>query len=474
MCLGQLRPRRSEQIDGSRWGVSCHWIADKHALSTEQQLEQLAETGAKWAVVSPNWDFIERKEGEYNWDSPEHRLDTTIEGMVKRKIAPILQIYGGNRLYTPFNPLYQPDGQKAAPQPGTEVPKLIGDPTAHAAWRAFVEALVRRYHRHVKVWEVWNEPNTAWFWKPAPDAKAYGQMVKEVADIVRRSDPKAVILAGSMANVSLDFFRGVLESDGAASFNFASCHPYGAVPEERDGEINGLRKLLTSRGKSSVVWQSECGFPSSGETSGWGWGGPWDETKQAKWLLRRLLCDASLDMKVSIYFVLNDYPSIIEAGPTHPKNGQSGPNRKGLYRWDSWDAKPARYAFNHLAGLIDQRFEAKPVPITIELLAPGSFGQVRPESIRTFTLREKTTGAPLVAYWLPVPMQTDLTPGKIKLSLEGRGLKEAVLVDLLDGRVYRPTRSANDDGRATFESLPLADSPLVLCDRAVVEPLAEP
>ena len=62
---------------------------------------------------------------------------------------PILQIYGGNHLYTPFNPLYQPDGQKAAPQPGTEVPKLIGDPTAHAGWRAFVEALARRYHPHI-------------------------------------------------------------------------------------------------------------------------------------------------------------------------------------------------------------------------------------------------------------------------------------------------------------------------------------
>jgi hypothetical protein len=281
-----------------------------------------------------------------------------------------------------------------------------------------------------------------------------------------------VILAGSMAGVALDFFRGVLASDGAASFDFASCHPYGETPEKMDGAINGLKKLLTSAGRSKVVWQSECGFPSSGETSGWGWGGPWNETKQAKWLLRRLLCDAALDMKVSIYFVLNDYPSIIEAGPKNPRSGQSGPNRKGLYRWGSWDAKPARDAFNHLAGLLDQRWERKPVSTTVEVLAAGSLGPARAESIRLYTLRAKTTGSPLVAYWLPVPMQTDPVPGRIRLTIGGQRFQDAVLVDLLDGRVYRPAHSSSADGETIFGNLPLTDSPLILCDRSAVEPLA--
>ena len=34
------------------------------------------------------------------------------------------------------------------------------------------EATVRRY-RHVRAWEVWNEPNIPTFWQPKPDARDY-------------------------------------------------------------------------------------------------------------------------------------------------------------------------------------------------------------------------------------------------------------------------------------------------------------
>lgn len=473
-CLGRMQPRRSDEIVGSQWGVSCHWIADRHALSVEQRLDQLAQTGAKWALLSPSWDFIERKKGEYDWNSPDHRLDEVVEGLAKRKILPIMQVYGGNHLYTPFSPLLAPE-VKAPPQPGTEVPKLLGDPAARTAWHNFLDALARRYHRQAKVWEVWNEPNSAWFWKPGPDPAAYGRMVREVAQIVRRVAPEAIVLAGSTASVPQDFFKGLLKSDGGRSFDFASCHPYAGVPEDQDGAINSLKQLMASHGKSTALWQSECGFPSSGDTSGWGWGGPWDETKHAKWLLRRLLCDAALGMRASIYFNIHDYPSIIEGGP---RNGQAGPNRKGLYRWGSWEPKPACFAFANLSNLIDDRLQAKPMPATVELLAAGSFDKASSQSVRTYALADKTTGAPVVAYWLSVPMQTVAVPGKIKLCLAGGRLHDMVLVDLLDARVYAipPSQVAvTTDADATmFTELPLSDSPLVLCGRSLVGRLVQP
>jgi len=46
--------------------------------------------------------------------------------------------------------------------------------------------------------------------------------------------------------------------------------------------------------------------------------------------------------------------------------------------------------------------------------------------------------------------------------------QQPVLVDLLDGGVY----ALPDDGhtgQCRFENLPLADSPLVVCDRTMVE-----
>jgi hypothetical protein len=43
-----------------------------------------------------------------------------------------------------------------------------------------------------------------------------------------------------------------------------------------------------------------------------------------------------------------------------------------------------------------------------------------------------------------------------------------VLVDLLDGGVYALPHEIQS-GRLCFENLPLADSPLVVCSREVVE-----
>jgi hypothetical protein len=462
--IGRLRTRRSTEIDGSRWGVSCHWIADKHELSVEKQIEQLAWLGAKWAFLCPDWDLIETEKGKYDWNSAAHRFDDVIAGLVARKIAPVIQIYGGNRLYMPF----EPDPNK---RPLADAAKLLDDTEVRQAWHRFLEALVGRYRGNVKVWEVWNEPNFPGFWKTETTVRDYGRVVKKVATVIRRVDPQAVILAGSTAGVPLDYVEGFLASDGAHSFDHWAVHPYGELPEKQNESIRSVQELLRAHGKSPVLWQSECGFPSSADTGGWGFGGPWDETKHAKWVLRRLLSDAALGMQASVYFVLNDYPSIYEVGPDR---GKLAVNRKGLYAAGSWEPKPAAYAYRNLAGLIDQRFEAKPVPIAIELVDSGSFGQVRSESISTYTLQEKTTGSPLVLYWLPVPMQTEVAAGKIKLSLEGQHLKDAVLVDLLDASVYRPTRSLSADGRAIFRDLPLADYPLVLCDRIVLKPLARP
>ncbi len=99
--LGQLRLRRSEEINGSRWGVSCHWIADEHPLEIEQRLEHLSALGVKWAFLVPDWDRIEREKGRYDWNTSSHRLDDVVTGLARRKITPVIQIYGGNRLYMP-------------------------------------------------------------------------------------------------------------------------------------------------------------------------------------------------------------------------------------------------------------------------------------------------------------------------------------------------------------------------------------
>ncbi len=458
--LGQLRVRSSEEIGGSRWGVSCCWIADEHPLSVEQRLDHLGAIGAKWALLVPDWNRIEREKGRYDWNTPAHRLDEVINGLARRRIAPVIQIYGGNRLYMPT----KPDSNN---RPLADAARLLDDRECRQAWHCFVEAMVRRYQAQVKVWEIWNEPNGQWFWATPTTVHDYGRMVRDVAAVIRRVQPDAVILAGATANVPADYLDGFLSSEGVGNFHQWSVHPYGGRPEAQDAAIRRIQESLRAHGKSSAVWQSECGFPSSPDTGGWGFGGLWDETKHAKWLLRRLLSDARLGMPASIYFVLHDYPARIEAGPD---NGKMGVNRKGLYRYGSWERKPAADAFAHLSSLLDNRFEVVSNASSpgVEIVVGGSPPPTKTEAITTCLWTHKPSGQPALVYWLGVPMETKFQPARVTLTMPGAAIQQPVLVDLLDGCVYALPCETNA-GRLTFRNLPLADSPLVVCSRAAVE-----
>jgi hypothetical protein len=452
-CLGRLSPRSSQQIAGSRWGVCCHWIADKNEMPVEKQIEKLAWLGAKWAFLCPDWDRIETEKGRYQWNGEGHRFDDVIAGLNARKIAPVVQIYGGNRLYMPF----APDTNN---RPLADAVVLLDDPQVRTAWHRFIEAMVERYRKHVKVWEIWNEPNSKTFWKTETSAVQYGRIVKDVAAIIRSRDPHAIILAGSTAGVSTPFAEGVLVSSGAQSFDHWSVHPYGELPESQDDSIRKTQELLRGRGKSPLIWQSECGFPSGADTAGWGFGGPWDETKHAKWVLRRLLCDAALDAPVAVYFVLHDYPAALEGGPDC---GKMGINRKGLFATESWRPKAAAHAYRHLASLIDDRLRFTSSALHWEQIKSDSLKTLPSDRIRSLTAVDKS-GRPLIVYWLAVPMQTKSPPGAVRLRVPNDAApKNPVLVDLLDGRIYAVKTLCNAD-TMTFENLPLADSPLVLCD----------
>jgi hypothetical protein len=456
-CIGRLDPRSSEQIDSSRWGVSCNWIADKRALPVEKQIEHLAWLGVKWALLCPDWDRIEVRKGRYDWNTEVHRFDDVIAGLRARKIAPVIQIYGGNRLYMPLAP--DPNNRPLA-----DATRLLDDPEVRGAWHRFIGAMVERYRKDVKVWEIWNEPNSTMFWKAETSPAQYGRIVKDVAAIIRSRDPQAVILAGATAGVPASFAESLLVSDGASSFDHWSVHPYGELPEGQDDPIRTVQELLRSKGKSPLVWQSECGFPSSAETAGWGFGGPWDEIKHAKWLLRRLLCDVALGAPVAIYYVLNDYPAALEGGPNR---GKMGMNRKGLFTAESWRPKAAAHAYRHLTGLIDDRCRFTASSLHWEIVKRGSFETPSSGRIRSLTAVDKA-GRPLIVYWLAAPMQTDTIPGTVRLQVAADvAPKNPVLVDLLDGRIYA-ANSRRGGNAVTFEGLPLADSPLVLCDRAIV------
>jgi hypothetical protein len=167
----------------------------------------------------------------------------------------------------------------------------------------------------------------------------------------------------------------------------------------------------------------------------------------------------------SIYFALNDYPARIELGPDA---GKMGVNRKGLYANNTWNPKMSAYAFRNLSSLINNQLEAVKFDVSVEMASPKPSIS---DSIRTYTMKEKTTGSPVILYWFGVNIQTDFTTLSVNVNLQNETIDNPVIVDLLSGKIY--DISVGKKGQNEFKGLPITDSPLVLCSRNLIDIISE-
>jgi hypothetical protein len=127
-------------------------------------------------------------------------------------------------------------------------------PERYDDFARFMQALVQRYmvpEFNVHIWEMGNEPDIdpnlivpdSHFgcWGDANDpfynGRAYGQMLRTVAPVIRAMDPRAQIWVGGLlldspntvdGNIGQpeDFFRGILETGAATSFDVVAYHAY--------------------------------------------------------------------------------------------------------------------------------------------------------------------------------------------------------------------------------------------------------
>lgn len=444
MALGGQTPE-------SPWGVEFNplpphsnlYPGDWHGEALAEEIEVLADRaaglGISWVRFSVNWSTVEaRRGGEYDWSY----LDASLTALRKRRIAAVLCLHGGHAAHTKAESIR---GEKEL-----------------QAWGDLVETMVRRYRDQVRDWEIWNEPNTIWFWKPEPNAAEYAQCVQLGSRIIRRLDPEAKVVAGSLARLDMGFAKALLDLHSARDFDALSFHPYNEMPEANlriikvpvhtplqyapaDHTISELRALTGRTGLE--LWQAECGYPSAAGGHGWQGNGPWGEAIQAKWVLRRGLVDRACALPVSSYFALREY-----------RLGRRL-NTKGLLREGSLEPKPAYHAYRRLAALLRTRLSvAAAAPKVTRMLSQGVFSGAGKDDVLCFTFQDENQRR-FSAYWLPWRMQEIIRRGEIELTLDG--WKDPVLVDLLEGDV-RPVSSSG----AGAARLPLTDYPLLIAERS--------
>ena len=454
--IGTVSPRRSEEIKASPWGLQFN----KHDFplgDLDFHLERMAETGVKWARVETRTYPIDhdqvREKGYYRWGE----FDRIIDGLNARKIEFFVTINT-----EPFKGLDAKDKPLNRKKLDT--------------WLEYVSALVERYRGRVRYWEIDNEP------KVTPN---YAKVVKAASLVIKKIDPRAKVIAGSVARVNVEGIRMMLEDEGVGPFiDVITFHPYNEFPEGlmhnvqvpvSDGYqptsplVSELFSILGKIDRPIELWQGECGYPSSEYTTSWKGRGPWGENVQAKWILRRLLLDFSQGIPVNIYFLLRE----------PPEDGRV--NAKGLMVYGSWKPKVGYRALQHLTSIFDQGLmKPRAIKAEFEVEDEGSFTGIKGENLRDDQPYKSAkspmpiqvigitgTGGDAVVYYVPWRMQEYVRPAKVNIRIKKVSIKDPVLVDLVTGQVYK-VKATPSGGELVIKGVPLADYPMVVVGRASV------
>jgi hypothetical protein len=226
-----------------------------------QQLKQMKSMGMNTVRVDANWLGGEPSQGTFDWST----LDSIMTSVHQVGMTADLIIDG----CPPWAAAAGATGQFAQP----------ASPAQFAAWAAAVAA---RYHSlGADYFEIWNEPNMAAFWSPAPNPAAYTADLIAAYTAVKAADPSAVVISAGLASVGdtattidpVTFFAAMYAHGAHGSFDAVGDHPY-SFPADPDNDSQGnwgemdqtspsLRSLMTAHGDAAKkIWITEYGAPT--------------------------------------------------------------------------------------------------------------------------------------------------------------------------------------------------------------------
>ncbi|MEI8176965.1 MAG: glycosyl hydrolase, partial [Candidatus Omnitrophota bacterium] len=130
-----------------------------------------------------------------------------------------------------------------------------------------------RYKDRVRHWEVWNEPDYEFFWKPPSPAK-YVKLLKATSLAAKKIDPGCKIILGGLMGwgapyIYYPFIDDVYKNGGKDYFDIAAFHPYTMPHDpEKDNllklKIEDLVSRMATGGDShKPIWITELGWPSN-------------------------------------------------------------------------------------------------------------------------------------------------------------------------------------------------------------------
>ena len=240
---------------------------------------------AEVARVGLMWTWIEFTQGHQDWTVP----DRVIQGLIDAGVEPLLVVFG--------SPAWA-NGVGAGSDPYFYL-HVPTSPAAFQLWvdryRDFVGQAARRYRGRVTKWELWNEPNDKFFWRPGPRIDQYATWFAAVRQAILDEDPNAEIASGGLNQLVVSypgnmsgraFLQGLYSSHVMP--DIVAIHPYSNQGQSPDLHVAGAQNfddidpmlvVMAANGQGHrKLWVTEWGWSTTQVT----------ESEQAAYLARSL------------------------------------------------------------------------------------------------------------------------------------------------------------------------------------------
>jgi len=474
---GEVIPKDSREINTSCWGIQMGSLRPDIIMKA-------SEIGVKWTRFTAAWPEIEKEKGIYDFSETDKAFTLAIDN----GITPFVNLGKGNPIYTGYATY---DDPKMASIYGKYAPPPTVSEEAMTAYLSYVKAIVERYKDKIIYWEIWNEPNHQNYWGALPDGKDYGKLLKRTAELIRSIDPDCHIIAGATAGIDPQFISDFLGEGNAELVNIITYHNYGPVPEERIYAAIELWKIINTYNPGIILWQGECGYPSASSTRDYRGRSPWGLNIQAKWLLRQSFTDTYFcKTQMSNYFLLANFGNRDSIKPRTnlndidrilgfpERNGSRvrtwGVNEKCLLINPDLQSKPGFYAYQNLCAIWEESYKPVSLSYKFDVIDEGIFYGIAFDdafpSVPLLAAYKNSNDQYLIAWWLPWYMAEYLPKlAQIDLSVSDIQFNDPVMIDLLDGKVYEIGFIEKSGLQTSLRNLPLADYPLVICERPLVK-----
>ena len=294
---------------------------------TPEALNQLTDTGAKWARHFLYWDGIS--------EAGLPSYDAILAEEERRGVKSLFVVTG-----------------------------LNGQPPADAQKYAdYVGALAKRWKGKLDAIEVWNEQDETHFWQGAPQPGRYVDVLQRTYTAVKAADPGMTVIFGALTGNNYGFLEEAYKAgakgyfDAVAAHTDTACLVNGPSDFYRDGGriarftflgYRELRASMLAQGDEKPIWLTEIGWSAAQHTCERGqWAGQKaagvSEDNQAKFLLEAFHC-LQQDPYVQVAMWFNNRDLV-------PDGREE--NMYGLLRADG-SKRPAYSAFQDFARFGDR------------------------------------------------------------------------------------------------------------------------